>query len=212
VTRLLLIRHGETAHNADGRLSTAAPGGPLSEKGVEQAAQIAARLSSASLEAIYTSPLIRARQTAEAIAARAGLTAVVVDELAEISTGELDGRADEEAFDSLNLALDAWCQCDYTVRIGRDGEVGTVVCERFARVVEETVERHPRGTVALVSHGGLLQIGASSLCENLPPGFALRRFIGNTGVVELEAVGGKAWCVAWEETDPRELCEPEEGR
>jgi probable phosphoglycerate mutase len=209
---VLLVRHGETAHNAGGRLSTAAPGGPLSRLGAAQAARIAERLASASLEAVYTSPLTRARQTAEAIAERAGLEPVVVDELAEISVGELDGRDDREAFDALNLALDAWCRGDRTVRIGCGGEVGTAVCERFARAVEEIVARHPGGAVALVSHGGLLQAGVPSLCGNLPPGFAVRRFIRNTGVVEIEALDGRVRCLSWEGADPRELLEPEEGR
>lgn len=204
---MLLVRHGETASNAGGRLSTAAPGGPLSARGVEQAALMAERLADAGLEAIYSSPLIRARQTATAIARRCELEAVVVEDLAEISTGELDGRADDEAFDTLNLTLDAWCKAEYASRIGRDGEVGTAVCERFAGVVAEVSARHQGGVVALVSHGGLLQVGASSLCENLPPGFALRRFIANTGVVELEVAEGAVRCVSWEGADPRDLIE-----
>lgn len=200
-----MIRHGETAHNADGRLSTAAPGGPLSELGVEQAELLAERLSTSPLEAIYTSPLIRARQTADAIARQQGLDARLCEDLAEISTGELDGRSDDEAFEVLNQALDAWCRCEYAARIGRDGELGTEVCERFGRLIEEIAGRHRYRPVALVSHGGLLQVGVSWLAANLPPGFALRRFIRNTGVIELEVVAGKVRCVSWEGVKPDEL-------
>jgi probable phosphoglycerate mutase len=200
-----MIRHGETAHNADGRLSTAAPGGPLTDLGLEQAERLADTLATTPLEAVYTSPLVRARQTAEAIAHRHGLSAIPRADLAEISTGELDGRADSEAFDALNRALDAWCQREYEVRIGRDGDVGTEVCRRFGKLIEETAEQHPLRPIALVSHGGLLQVGVSWLAENLPPGFALRRFIRNTGVVELEAVDGKVRCVSWEGAEPATL-------
>jgi broad specificity phosphatase PhoE len=207
MSRLLLIRHGETAHNADGRLSTAAPGGPLTELGREQAERLAEELAATSLEAVYTSPLVRARQTAEAIARRQGLAVTVHDDLAEISTGELDGRIDKEAFDTLNRALDAWCQCEFAVRIGRDGDLGTEVCERFGRLIGEVAGRHPGGPIALVSHGGLLQVGAPWLAENLPPGFALRRSIRNTGIVELEAVAGRVECVAWEGWNPADLVE-----
>src|SRR6476469_1059455 len=209
MSRLLMIRHGETAHNADGRLSTAAPGGPLTDLGLEQAERLAETLATTPLEAVYTSPLIRTRQNAAAIARRQGLSAIPRADLAEISTGELDGRADDEAFDVLNRALDAWCQCEYEVRIGRDGDLGTDVCRRFGELVEEVARRHPLRPVALVSHGGLLQVGVSSLAENLPPGFALRRFIRNTGIVELECVGGRVRCLSWEGAEPATLVKTE---
>lgn len=202
-----MIRHAETAHNAAGRLSTAAPGGPLSKLGREQAEMLAETLAATPLEAIYASPLIRAQQTAEAIARRQGLGVVLRDDLAEISTGELDGRTDREAFEVLNRALDAWCRGEYKARIGRDGDLGTAVCERFRHLVAEVAGRHPGGPVALVSHGGLLQVGVSSLAENLPPGFALGRFIGNAGLIELEAAGGTVQCAAWEGVSPTDLIE-----
>lgn len=200
-----MVRHGETAHNAGGRLSTAAPGGSLNERGLAQAEALAARLAEVPLEAVYTSPLLRARQTAASIAAPHGLRPRRRDDLAEVGAGELEGRADEGAFTVLNRALDAWCRGEYGARIGRDGDAGEEVCERFGRVVAEVSARHPRGPVALVSHGGLLQVGVSWLAENLPPGFALRRFIGNAGVVELEVAAGAARCLSWEGAMPADL-------
>jgi broad specificity phosphatase PhoE len=206
-TRLLLVRHGETAENVGGRLSTAAPGGPLSELGARQAALVAASLAARDPDAIYTSPLLRARQTADVIAARCSLVPTVVDDLAEIAVGGLDGRDDPAAFDTLNSALDAWCRADFTARIGDDGEAGEAVRERFAGVVAEIARSHPGGTVVLVSHGGLLMVGAAAVCAELPPGFAVRRFMKNTGVVELEADAGKVRCVSWEGATPHELIE-----
>jgi broad specificity phosphatase PhoE len=205
VSRLLLVRHGETAQNAGGRLSTAAPGGPLTRRGVAQAEALAARLAEIPLAAVYTSPLLRARQTARSIAAPHRLRPRSRDDLAEISAGELEGRADERAFAVLNRALDAWCRGEYGPRIGRDGDAGEEVCERFGRLVAEVSARHPRLPVALVSHGGLLQVGVSWLAENLPPGFALRRFIGNAGVVELEVSADGTRCLSWEGVRPAEL-------
>jgi broad specificity phosphatase PhoE len=198
VSRLLLIRHGETAHNGGGRLSTAAPGGPLTELGRDQAERLAESLAATRLEGVYTSPLVRARQTAEAIARRQGLEPLIRIELAEISTGELDGRSDPEAFAALNQALDAWCRGEYAVRIGDDGDLGSDVCDRFGRLVEEIAALHPSGTTALVSHGGLILAGSSWLAANLPPGFAVRRFVANTGIVELEVNGREVRCVSWD--------------
>lgn len=205
MSHLLMVRHGETAHNAGGCLSTAAPGGPLNERGLAQAEALAARLAEVPLEAVYASPLLRASQTATLIAAPHGLRPRCHDDLAEIEAGELEGRTDEEAFAVLNRALDAWCRGEYKARIGRDGDSGEKVCERFGRVVAEVSARHPCGLVALVSHGGLLQVGVSWLAENLPAGFALRRFVGNTGIVELEVDAGKTRCLSWEGVRPDEL-------
>lgn len=207
MSRLLLIRHGETAHNANGRLSTAAPGGGLSERGRGQVEALAAELAGAPLEAVYASPLLRARQTAERIAARHGLPVVCLDDLAEIGVGELDGRSDEDAFAVLNHALDSWCRGDYAVRVGRDGELGSAVRDRFARLVEWVAARHPRGPVALVGHGGLLQVGVACCSENLPAGFAVGRLLRNCGLIELQATAGAMRCVSWDGSNPDDLLE-----
>src|SRR5262249_39804736 len=82
-TRLILVRHGATAHNIENRFS-GVNALPLSDVGEQQAKQLADRLATSSaIGLVASSPLPRARQTADAIADRLGLPVLVVDGLTE---------------------------------------------------------------------------------------------------------------------------------
>jgi broad specificity phosphatase PhoE len=200
VTRLLFTRHGQTEHNVLGQICTHTDGVVLSELGVRQAHNLAARLSEVPLTAIYSSPMLRAIQTATPIAQTHGLEIQPCDGLRELSAGELDGRDDEEAFAILNAALDAWCAGDDTARIGVRGDVGGDVIRRLAGVVAEVTSRHQDGVVLLVSHGGLLQMGIPWLCANLTPSYGHRRHIDNSSVIEVDVTSSDpvhATCVRW---------------
>ena len=85
------VRHGQTAHNRDGRLQGRADV-ELSTRGLEQVARLATRLSTTDIAAVVSSPLRRARQTATAIAAVAGCEVEVDDRLIELDYGDWDGR------------------------------------------------------------------------------------------------------------------------
>ena len=95
--RLLLIRHGETVWNREHRFTTHSDV-PLSDEGLAQAQAAAAALAQTTIDRIYSSPLRRARVTAETIAAaQAQPPPVSVDErLTEISAGPFDGHTEEE--------------------------------------------------------------------------------------------------------------------
>ena len=90
MTELILVRHGETDWNRDQRWQGHADR-PLNETGREQARAIAEELASEQIDAIYTSDLARARETAELIAERAGVPFVLEPQLREIDVGEWQG-------------------------------------------------------------------------------------------------------------------------
>jgi ribonuclease H / adenosylcobalamin/alpha-ribazole phosphatase len=88
---ILLARHGQTADNAGGRiLGRRDP--PLTALGEEQAAQLAAAVRDAGVRALWTSPLVRARRTAEVAGAALGLEPVILPELVESARGRWEGR------------------------------------------------------------------------------------------------------------------------
>jgi len=97
VTTILLARHGETDWNRDGRFQGHADR-PLNEAGREQARTLAEALVGESLAAVYTSPLRRAAETAEIVAAPHGLQPEPVESLREVDVGSWEGltRADLE--------------------------------------------------------------------------------------------------------------------
>jgi broad specificity phosphatase PhoE len=98
---ITFVRHGETAHNADGRLQGRADV-ELSARGLEQVARLATRLATHEIASVYSSPLRRARQTAIAIAAVVGCEVEIDDRLIELDYGDWDGRPLAE------IGPDAW--------------------------------------------------------------------------------------------------------
>jgi broad specificity phosphatase PhoE len=147
--RLLLIRHGAT--DDLGRVLTGwTPGVQLNAEGRAQAARAAERLAGVPVRAIYTSPVERARETAEAIALPHGLTPVVREPLGEVRLGDWTGRT----FESLRGDAD-WGRFN-SFRAGSRPPGGEWMVEVQARVVGEIQrlrEEHAEGTIAVVSHG-----------------------------------------------------------
>ena len=94
--RVLLARHGQTDWNAAGKIQGVSDV-PLNERGREQAAALAGRvLDAGAISAVYTSPLKRARETAEIIGRRLGLEPVPVAALTELNFGDWEGCSWEE--------------------------------------------------------------------------------------------------------------------
>ena len=96
MTTILLARHGETDWNRERRFQGHADP-PLNETGREQARTLAAELAGEELDAVYTSDLARANETAKIIASRLGVPVVVDAELREIDVGEWQGLTWPEA-------------------------------------------------------------------------------------------------------------------
>ncbi|HWR18316.1 MAG TPA: histidine phosphatase family protein [Clostridia bacterium] len=93
--RLILVRHGQTQWNSVSRVQGRTDI-PLNEKGRLQAEAIAKRLESRAFDAVYASPLSRARETAEAITKRCGGTVVLEEDLIEIQFGKWEGMTSAE--------------------------------------------------------------------------------------------------------------------
>jgi broad specificity phosphatase PhoE len=88
---ILLVRHGETDWNRSGRIMGARPV-PLNQNGITQVARLALQLTALPAPALYSSPLIRARQTADILASTLHLSIVEEPGLTEIGVGEWEGR------------------------------------------------------------------------------------------------------------------------
>jgi probable phosphoglycerate mutase len=153
-TRVILIRHGETDWNAEGRIQGHLPI-PLNERGLVQAEAVASRLENVPFAALYSSDLLRARQTAEAIGRSSGHELRTDERLREWDLGILSGLmrtvAEElhpESFGIFrNRIVDAPVPGGESIRA------------RFKRVtdaVRDIAASHPGETVVAVTHGGPL--------------------------------------------------------
>ena len=156
MTTLLLVRHATTAETGL-KLSGRLPGIPLDERGRSQAAATAERLRPVRLSAVYSSPLARCRETAEAIAEPRGLDVSFDDRLLEIGFGDWTGRP-LRALARTKL----WGAVQSTpsrVRFpGAGGESFLEAVRRSAEAVEEIAAAHRRSTVAVVSHGDVIRL------------------------------------------------------
>jgi broad specificity phosphatase PhoE len=156
MTRLILIRHGETDWNTEGRWQGQIDI-PLNENGLEHAQQLARELAGEGIQAIYSSNLLRAIQTADPLAKIAGLRVNIDPRLREIHQGEWQGM----------LVKDI--QARYAERFQQrranplaiappGGETVLEVQQRVYNSLEDILLRHPDETVAIVAHGFVIAV------------------------------------------------------
>lgn len=149
-TTLLLARHGQSDWNAARRWQGFADR-PLNERGRAQADELADRLAELPLDAVYSSDLQRARDTAAAVARRHGLEAVELPELREVNVGSWEGLTREEAETRFPEGFRRW-QNGGTG--WDDGESYGEMSRRVLAATRSIAHRHPRGRVLVVAHGG----------------------------------------------------------
>jgi probable phosphoglycerate mutase len=153
MTTFALVRHA--AHGLLGdTIVGRAPGIALSPEGVAEAEQLAARLASSRGEVVYSSPLERARRTAEIIAARLGLEVQLADELNELDFGDWTNQKLTDLH-----RRDEWRQFNRFRSGSRipDGEAMIEVQCRALRLIERLCALHPTQMVALVTHGDVIR-------------------------------------------------------
>ncbi|HKO67498.1 MAG TPA: histidine phosphatase family protein [Burkholderiaceae bacterium] len=155
-TKLLLIRHGETAWNAEHRIQGQLDI-PLSPLGILQAARLAECLASESIEAVYSSGQSRAWLTAAPLAARLGLQIIAEPRLRERSFGVFEGLTLDEIAARYPAEFIKWRERDPGWRPD-GGESGRQLIDRVMSAVTDIGARHKNQTVALVSHGGVLDV------------------------------------------------------
>lgn len=153
MTRLILIRHAEPADDSRGRCYGRLDVG-LSDAGREHARLLPASLAHLDYDAVYTSPRIRARETAEPLASARGLTVLADDDLRELDFGELEGRRYEEIEESEPELYRAWMETPTRVRFP-GGESYSDLKMRAVRALERIRARHESALV--VTHGGVVR-------------------------------------------------------
>jgi ribonuclease H / adenosylcobalamin/alpha-ribazole phosphatase len=151
-TTLVLVRHGATRHSVEKRFSgTGGEDLSLDERGVAQAHAVAGWLREhGGVDALVTSPLVRARETAEHAAEVLGLDPVVVDGLRETSFGDWDGHTFAEVREKWPAELEAWLGSSSVAPPG--GESFDAVARRVRRARDELIVGHSGQTVVAVSH------------------------------------------------------------
>jgi broad specificity phosphatase PhoE len=182
ITRIWLVRHGETEWNATKRAQGQADV-PLNHAGRLQAEVAAAQLDGVNLAGVYSSDLSRAVDTAEPIARAHGLEIVTDPAFREIDQGEWEGLGLAEI---RSRWPNLWGPARHHVQ-RPGGESPEQVQKRALEALARVVERHPSGAVAIVSHGGTIRwIAAYALGYDIQ-GSARIRGLSNGGAISLDA-------------------------
>lgn len=167
---LYLLRHGVSESNDKNIFAARKIDLPLTPTGIQQADAQASALKNVGFDKIYTSPLLRAKQTAEIVARSCTLTPIASDYLAEIDVGILDGESmlDSHYSGIWENTLKKWEKSEKDLGFPK-GETLEDVKIRFDKFLHELEEiTHP---ILLVSHCGFLMVVIWSFCENHGPTF-----------------------------------------
>jgi broad specificity phosphatase PhoE len=165
-----LVRHGQTERSArkaySGQLDV-----PLTDTGREQARRCAERLAGAGVDAVYTSPLVRARDTAEAIAAATGAPLTVEERLIEVDYGPFEGLDRAGAREKYGQAFDDWRADPFGSPVA-GMETLPAALRRASAATADALEacEHP----VLVGHQGILRIVLVALGELEPDDYFTR--------------------------------------
>jgi broad specificity phosphatase PhoE len=159
--QLFIVRHGETVWNREGRIQGHTDVG-LSDRGIEQAAQLARRLGAVRFDAAYASDLCRASETAAVILQGREVPLYPTPRLREYHKGAFEGLTDAE--------LRSRFPFEYPSYIAKDldyapdgGESTRDVSARMTGVISEIKERHLGDSVLVVGHGGSLRAAMMAL-------------------------------------------------
>jgi broad specificity phosphatase PhoE len=153
VTTILLARHGESDWNRATRWQGFADR-PLTELGREQALALADRLRGTELDAVYSSDLQRARETAEIVARSKDLHVEVIRDLREVDVGSWSGLTRAEAEARFPEGYARWLQ---GAEGWNDGESYAEMSRRVVRAILRIADRHHNGRVLVVAHGGSIR-------------------------------------------------------
>ena len=198
--RFYFTRCGESEANLLREHSNRGFKHPLTAKGRAQAATLARKLEGVSVARLFTSPLMRAVQTAEILSDALGVPYEVTDALREYDCGVLEGRSDEAAWQMHFAVSDDWVYNGHWERRIEGGESFLEIRDRFVPFFERLVEEYRESpeNVVLMGHGGLYRCMLPLVLVNADFAFALEHTFGYTGYVVAETrPEGLVW-VEWE--------------
>lgn len=181
MTTIAFIRHGVTAWNKEGR-AQGKTDVPLDEEGILMAERVAERMGKEQWDVMYTSPLIRAKRTAEIIAKKQPEINFNIDiRLGEIGGGLVEGTTEQERVDKWGLN---WREQD----MGFEKE--DAIIARGMSFIEDIKKAHSGKKIIVVSHGGFL----ARVFNALIPGGDFSNDIGNTSVTIVELKDERNQC------------------
>jgi len=196
--RIYFVRHGESEENVLRRFSNRSLGYGLTMRGINEATELSVKLGNLRVARIFSSPLLRAVQTAEVLSDHLHASVEPVEALREYDCGTVEGKSDVQSWDLYDRVARDWLGGRWKSRI-EEGESFLDIKVRFIPFVEEIVSRYndSSDSVVIVGHGGLYRHMLPLILENVSFGFPFKHPIGNTDIVVAEPKGRGLVCVSW---------------
>ena len=164
---IIFLRHGQAKNNLERILTGRTPGVPLTEKGIDQAEKAAKFLEHMNISAIYSSPIERAKHTAEIVGKHNSLDVTIDDRLIELDMGKFTGVPYDDIFTSHGNVFMKFYNGE--LEIAHNGvETFSEVKKRVLGIVDHVIENHPDQNVVLVTHMDPIKAMLSTVVDLTP--------------------------------------------
>lgn len=196
--KVYFVRHGESEANVLREFSNWGLKHGLTPRGRAQSQTLATRLAGLPGVHLYSSPILRAMQTADILAQTWGGRFRVTEALREYDVGVWEGRSDPAGWAEYEAVNAAWLRGDWEQRMS-GGESFLDMRDRFVPFVQDLIQTHwdTGTTLALVSHGGLYRCLLPLVLTNITPQFAAATPIGNADYILASQDCDGLHCVEW---------------
>lgn len=195
--KIYFVRHGESEANLTGTFSNRDLEHHLTETGVQQARELALRLAPTRPSFLWSSPILRARQTADIISEEIGIAPQVTDALREYDVGIYEGTSDPRGWEEYNAVLFAWNAGDFQRRVGGGESLEDMIARLRALIGEVSALAAADECVVAVGHGGLFRCALPYLLSNVSPTWASASRIGACDWIIAENVSEVLRCIDW---------------
>jgi broad specificity phosphatase PhoE len=195
--QLYFVRHGESVANVLQVFSNRDLSHGLTDRGRTQVERLAERLAGVPFAAFYSSPVVRAQESAHILSSRLGIDCVTSAALAEYDVGELEGQSDAASWQRYYVLRDAWFRDkDFAARIP-GGESFDDIRARFLPFIDGLRSTPPSGPVLLLGHGGTFHCMLPLILSNVSFDHVVEHGMGNADVVIAEQRSDSLVCVEW---------------
>lgn len=196
---LYFARHGESVANLTREFSNSGSKHPLTPRGIEQARLLADTLASRRISRIYSSPLLRAVQTADIVSQTLQVKVEVTEALREWSVGMLEGTSDEQGWILHRQVQEDWFVHGNLESKIPGGESFVEIRERFVPFIDALVShRHSTDeSLVLVGHGGLYVAMLPLVLRNISFDFTVHAPFPNAAYVLGATRPDGLYCVEW---------------
>jgi broad specificity phosphatase PhoE len=197
--RVFFVRHGESEANTQRIFSNTGWKHPLTQRGREQTQALAERLVERRITEIFTSPIMRASESAEIVGAHLNIPVKTASALAEWDVGIYEDRPHDEGNAAYSEVEKQWLAGNLDARLPK-GESCADIHARFTPFIAQLIEKYgasDEAALVLMGHGGTYRNALPKVLSNISTDFAMAHGLDNTSFVEAELRNGALHCVKW---------------